>query len=407
MTELMTRPILRVRPTDEPPRRPVAVSALVAGVAAAVLGLTISVALAVGAWFAGDTGTFGDAVRVGGFGWLVGNGTGVRVAGVSFTAVPLGLLAGWAYAVYRLGRWSGQTSAVRHGGDVVSGTLLIAVGYAGTGLAVRELVTTDSAEVPIIRCVVALLLVGMVFGGIGLVHGSDSVAPVLALIPPPVRACLSGAVAGVAIMFVASSAVLIGSLVVHFSDAVTLQEGLAGGGIGAIAVALIGAASVPNAVLCAGAFVAGPGFAVGTGTTVAPGDVSLGQVPGLPLLAALPAGGEQAWWQPVLILVPVLAGAVAGLVTFRRDPAFGLDQAALRGAGSGLVGGLAFGASTWLATGSIGPGRMQDIGPFVLATSVVCAVAFLLGGGTAAVLARWWQSFRPHEPAAAEQTASV
>ena len=35
---------------------------------------------------------------------------------------------------------------------------------------------------------------------------------------------------------------------------------------GSLILALVGAALVPNAVLCAGAFVAGPGFAVGTGT---------------------------------------------------------------------------------------------------------------------------------------------
>src|SRR6476620_8739449 len=135
MTELMTRPILRVKPAAELPRRPMAASALVAGVAAAVIGLVVSVALAVGAWFAGDTGSFGDAVRVGAFGWLVSNGTGVGVAGITFTAIPLGFLCCWAALLYRAGRWSGATSAVRHGGDVATGAVLLAVGYAGTGLA--------------------------------------------------------------------------------------------------------------------------------------------------------------------------------------------------------------------------------------------------------------------------------
>jgi Family of unknown function (DUF6350) len=227
---------------------------------------------------------------------------------------------------------------------------------------------------------------------------------VLALVPAPVRAVLCGSVAGFATMLAVSAVVLAGSLIVHFSDAVSLQEGLVGGGVGGVAVALIGMAAVPNAVLWAGAYVAGPGFAVGTATTVAPGDVTLGRVPGLPLLAALPSGGDQAWWQSVLILAPVLAGAVAGVVVFRRDPAFGLDQAALRGAASGLVGGLAFGLTTWLATGAIGPGRMQDIGPFVLSTTAVCAVAFLVGGAVAAVLAWWWQTVRAAD---AESTATL
>lgn len=397
MTELMTRPILRVKATTEPPRRPMAVSALVAGVSAAVIGLVLSVAVAVGAWFAGDTGSFGDAARVGVDGWLVGHGSGVDAGGVSFAAIPLGLLACWAYLVYRAGRWSGASSAVRHGADVLTGAVLLAAGYAGVGMAARAVAGSDAAEVHPVRAGAALALVGLLFGGWGVVRGSDSMTPVLALLPPAVRASLRGAMAGVATMVAASAAVLVVSLLVHFSAAVTLQEGLTSGLVGGIAVTLIGLAAVPNAVLCAGAFVAGPGFVVGTGTTVAPGDVSLGSVPGFPLLAALPATGDQAWWQPVLILVPVVAGAVAGVVAVRHDPAYGIDQVALRGAVSGLTGGVVFGASTWLATGAIGPGRMQDIGPLVVPTTVVCALAFLVGGAVAAGAVRWWQAPRPSD----------
>lgn len=394
MTELMTRPILRVKATAEPPRRPMAVSALVAGVVAAVGGLVVCVALAVGIWFSGETGSFGGAVRVGAFGWLVSNGTGIDVGGTSITAIPLGFLMCWAYLLYRVGRWSGASSAVRHGGDVATGAVAIAVGYAGAGLAVRAVAQTDSADVNWLRGLLVLTLVATVCGGLGIVVGSESSEPVLAMLPPQVRAVATGAVAGFATMIAASAALLVASLVMHFSQAVTLQEGLAQDTIGGIALTLIAVAVVPNGVLCAGAFLAGPGFAVGTGTIVAPGDVSLGRLPGLPLLAALPSDGDQGWWQPLLILMPVVAGAVAGVVALRRDPVFGLDQAALRGALSGLIGGLVFGVSTWLATGAIGPGRMQDVGPAVLPTTLVCALAFLVGGAVAAGSARWWESFR-------------
>lgn len=394
MTDLLTRPILRVKATAEPPRRPMAVSALVAGVTAAVGGLVVSIALAVGVWFSGDTGSFGDAVRVGAFGWLVSNGTGVEMAGTSITAIPLGFLLGWAYLLYRFGRWCGTTAAVRNGGDVAAGAGLIAVGYAGTGLVVRAVASTSGAEVNLVRAVLMLTLVSVVFGGLGVVAGSDSFEPVLARLPVAARATLRGALAGVATMIAFSAALLVASLIVHFSQAVTLQEGLTTGTVAGIALTLIGVAAIPNAVLCAGAYLAGPGFAVGTGTVVSPGEVSLGRLPGLPLLAALPSDGSAAAWQSALILVPVLAGAVAGVVALRRDPVFALDQAALRGALSGLVGGICFGLSTWLATGAIGPGRMQDIGPAVLATTLVCALAFLLGGAVAACSLRWWESFR-------------
>lgn len=391
MTDLMTRPILRVRATAEPARRPMALSAVVAGVAAAGVGLVLSVAVAVGVWFSGDTGSFGAAVRVGAFGWLLSNGSGLEVSGVSIGAIPLGLLLLWGFVVYRAGRWAGMTSAVRHAGDVAVGALLLTAGYAGTGLAVSVVARTGSAHVGLVRTMLMLGAVGLVFGGLGVVRGSDATGPLLEMLPQPVRAAVAGAVASVATMVGAAGLVVVVSLVVHFSQAVTLQEGLAAGTVGSLTLAVIGMASVPNAVLCAGAFVAGPGFQVGTDTTVAPGDVQLGRMPGLPILAALPSNTGDAWWQALLVLLPVISGAVAGLVTLRRDPVYGLDQAALRGAVSGLLGGVAFGAMTWLATGAVGPGRMQDIGPDVLATTVVCGLAFLVGGAVSACATRWWQ----------------
>ena len=36
---------------------------------------------------------------------------------------------------------------------------------------------------------------------------------------------------------------------------------------------------------------------------------------------------------------------------------------------------------------------MQDIGPAVLPTTLVCALACLLGGAVAACSLRWWESF--------------
>jgi hypothetical protein len=392
MTELMSRPILRVGATAQPPRRSMPIAALISGVAAALVGLMTSIAVTVLVWFAGDTGSFGGAVRVGAFGWLVSNGSAVEVSGVSITAIPLGFLGFCAFLVYRAGRWCGNTAAVRHGGDVVAGAVLVATGYAGSGAVVGLVARTESASVGWARLLVALCAVGLVFGGLGVVRGSGSVEPVLALLPLPLRACLTAAVASAAAMVAASALVVVGSLVVHFSDAVTLQEGLVSGTVASLALTLLGMAAVPNAVLCAGAFVAGPGFGVGTGTQVAPGDVHLGHLPGFPVLAALPSGGGEPWWQAVLILVPVVAGAVAGIVVIRHDPVFGYDQAALRGALSGLVGGVGFGMMTWLATGSVGPGRMQDIGPEVVATTVVCGLAFLVGGAVAACGARWWQT---------------
>ncbi|HVV14198.1 DUF6350 family protein [Amycolatopsis sp.] len=73
---------------------------------------------------------------------------------------------------------------------------------------------------------------------------------------------------------------------------------------------------LPNAVVCALAFVVGPGFSIGS-VSVAAYQFSGGPVPGLPLLAGMPEHSAR-WW-PVLMLLPAAVGALVGWYLRRSD----------------------------------------------------------------------------------------
>jgi hypothetical protein len=149
--------------------------------------------------------------------------------------------------------------------------------------------------------------------------------------------------------------------------------------VGGVLLMLVGVAAVPNAVLCAGAFAAGPGFAIGTGTVVAPSGVTLGAVPAFPLLAALPAEGAQPWWIKGLVGAPLLAGLVGGIVVVRHAETYELRAPVMLSGLGGALSGVVFGLLTWLATGSAGPGRMSVIGPQVWPIAMVTAVGTAAG----------------------------
>jgi hypothetical protein len=78
------------------------------------------------------------------------------------------------------------------------------------------------------------------------------------------------------------------------------------------------------------------------------------------------------------------------VLALRRHPALGYDSGALRGLGSGLVGGLLLTVAIALAGGSVGPGRMADIGADTLDTLVSATVSMGVGGLFAGVAATWW-----------------
>lgn len=393
MTDLLSRPLLRVKKSPPDPQRSVALGAMLGAAASAVAGVIVAVLLAVLAWFSADAGSFSGAIRVGALAWLVGNGAGLRLSDTDITAIPLGSCVLAGYVLYRAGRHVAGRGAVRSRRDVLVGAVTMSLTYAAAGTVTLALSGTGQAHAPLLRTLVATATLGLLFGGWGLARGASQVEPLLAGWPDDVRAVVSGAGAGVSAMVVAGGSLLAVSLVLHFSSAVTLAEGMHAGLFGGMLLTLVGLAVLPNAVLCAGAYVAGPGFVVGAGTAVLPGTVVLGRLPAFPLLAALPRSGG-AGWQGALVVVPILAGVMAGLVAVHRFPVEGLARATVRGGLAGLAAGCAFGATTWLATGSVGPGRMQDIGPDVSATVLVCGIALAIGGAVAGAGSRGLHDLR-------------
>jgi hypothetical protein len=268
----------------------------------------------------------------------------------TITMVPLGAVFSAAGLVYLGGRWAGRHSAVASLRDVARGGAALAATYGFVVLIAAGVARGGEVNAGVVRPTLAALALGLAVGGAGILRGAGLTHRLLARLPVRVRAAAAGALAGVAVMLVAGALLVAGSLVAHFSLAVNLAEDLHTGIVGGILVALIGVAVLPNAVLCAGAFAAGPGFAVGVGTAVAPGGVTLGALPVFPLLAAVPHDADARWLQ-ALVLVPVIAGVAAGLTAIRRCPAARWDTASLMGGLAGLLGGLVFGVLCELASG--------------------------------------------------------
>lgn len=386
MSTTLERPVRRVEASSPGPVRPGALSAALATSLAAGAGLVVCIGVAVMSWFTGSSGSFGGAVRAGGLAWLVGNGAGLHVSGFDVTAVPLGGIVVAGLLVYLAGRWAAESS--RSVADVGVVALVCAGTYAAAGLLVYAATRTPSVSAIPWRVLVGCLLVGGLAGGLGAVRRSGRHRDLLGRVPADVRTAAYGGVVGLGVLMVAGGVALTTSLVGHFSTAGLLGQGLRAGFLGGLVLALLGVVLIPNAVLCAGAYVAGAGFAFGTGTSVAPAHVRLGDLPAFPLLAAIPQHPLAGWLVLALFFVPMVAGGLAAVTSARRLPSMRLEVAALRGSAAGAVAGVCFGALCQLATGSVGPGRMSHVGPDVGATLFVCASGAALGGAVTAIAYR-------------------
>lgn len=404
MSILQTRPAHAPSRPAEPAGRPVALLAALAGAGAAVIGLAVCASVALTGWFLADAGAHGDtldAVRVGADVWLAGHGSHLVVAGSPVGIVPLVVTMVAVLAAFRGGRWATGRAGTQDDAVLAGAVAAFAGTYVVVAVVTCLLAGRPGAEPSLGRAVLGALAVGVLAGGAGV--AGRRLRSWIAAAPQWVSDIALGAVAG-ALCLLAAGAVLVGvALLVSFNEAATVMSGLHLGVGEALSYTVVMALFAPNAALLGSAYLLGPGFAFGVGTTISPTAVSLGAVPAFPMLAALPPDGPTPTWTRAVLIVPVLAaGLGAGLVVRRHAPV-AHDLAALRGAAAGFGAGVLATLLVALAGGPLGTGRMAEVGAPVTEVLVFASGLMGAGGLLGALLANWWQR-RHADPADSEPT---
>ncbi|MCI2957891.1 DUF6350 family protein [Agromyces atrinae] len=345
--------------------------------------------------------TFGLAVDFGAFWrtaadvWLLGNGVDVVVRFDEATALSLGAtteaftlsIAALGFAVLtvllaaRVGRRAAEAGHILAG--LVSGVVVVAAFAALLGLTAGSAVAS-----PVV--VQALIFPPLVFAG-GFLLGAIAeqrrsatglevpglLGDRLADIPSAVRSAIADAArgGGVAVSgILAVSAAVVGVLILaDYATLASLYQTLQAGIVGGLALTLAQLALLPNAIVWTASWLLGPGFALGTGTTVSPGGTVIGPLPGIPLLGIVPS--ETPAVGLFGLLVPVVLGFAVGYVLERRAVDGTWLTTALRGVGIGLVAGVLLGLLAWWSSGAAGPGRLVDVGPDGLIVGAVAAAA--------------------------------
>ena len=380
--------------TDAAHRRPLVLLAALAGVGAACATLVVCLAGGVVGWFLTDAGAHGaprDGLRVGALGWLMAHGSGIRVEGSVIHAAPLALTLLAAVVVWRLGLRLGD-SVSGHGPDadaiadgmrdwtVAAATSVFTLGYAAVAVVTHHLATTPATAPSLARTLVCVVLLCGTVGGVAVAIGSGRAAIWTSFLPISLRAAAAAAWRLLAWYAVASALVLAVALVVDWDGAVNVMSQLhTSPGAATLLIGLC-VLVTPNATLFSGSYLLGPGFAVGTHTLVTPTAVVLGPLPMFPLLAALPDVGPTPGWTAALLALPPLVAAVAVYRTLRRYPTSRWDEAALRGAGAGLICAVGFTVLAALSGGAVGPGRMADVGPDAFQVLLHGVATFGIGG---------------------------
>ncbi|WP_053208088.1 DUF6350 family protein [Jiangella muralis] len=382
MADLLTRPLLR---RDEPAwgSRVPWLAAIVATAWALLAGFALCVLPGVAVWIAeGAVGPLGGPLRFAARAWLTAHHAGLDVGDGSFTLAPLGLTLLFVLLLHRSARWAAHSAGVATTRGAVAVVVPAVVTYvAGAGIVAALSSTPGIAGDPFEAVLWAALWSGAAVTT-GVAHESGLLADWWWRVPPLMRAALAGAGVAVAGLVGVGAALLGVSLVAHTGRIGDLATALNAGPLGATLLIVGSALLVPNLVVWSAAFALGPGFAVGTATSVAPDGVTLGLVPAVPVFGALPSDvpGSLTW---LVVAGPVLAGLLAGLMVHRRlgpvpgsdldldfdedgedgDGGVALVPALGVAAGAGVIAAVAMAVLALLSGGSAGAERLTALGP--------------------------------------------
>jgi len=368
------------------------------GVAIPLLPATLMWAIQFG--FAPDwTGFWRASVDV----WLIGHGVDVRFALDETTALTIGAPAGTVvvvtiaalgFALLTLALGVRAGARVAETGHRLLGELTAFVVFAGVSLLLTLSAVHPDARPSLWQ---GTLLPATVFG-VGLVLGvlrADAdrgvtahgrIAAITARWDPRARgavaAALKAGAASVMLVLVVSSIAVTIVLVAGYAQVIRLYESLHTEVLGGIVVTAGQFAFVPNIVVWAASWFAGPGFALGTGSFVSPLGTAVGPLPAVPILGALPVGDLAFGF--VGLAVPIVAAflaAVAVRPALLRAIGDGsrLAWSALVAIGGGVAGGLLLGLLAAASAGSFGPGRFAEVGPDALAVGIASGVEFAIG----------------------------
>jgi len=386
--------------------RPLFVAGVSAACGAAGIGLAVLTILVVVGWVAAPHPGIGliGVLRTAAVLWLVGHHVTVQVSGAGrIGMLPLGLVLLPALLLRRAGRSlvkSHQVSGLR---QVLAVALSVAVPYAllAGALALASRSRLAAASLP--QAVLAAFCIALVAAGFGAARALAPWAQLGALMSPRSRSVLAGTAGSLAVLIGAGATATALALAGDVHKFGAVYRLLDPGVVGAVLLLLAQLAYLPNAVLWVIAYMLGPGFAVGTGTVVAPTGSVIGALPAFPLLAALPGGGHgtgPAWLAAVLLALPYLAGLVGGLMVARLAPTAVLEAAPIRGFCCGALTGLALGGLTAFAGGPLGDGRMAAVGPSAWQVATVAALEVGIAAAITAGAANWLHVRRHWSPEA-------
>lgn len=327
----------------------------------------------------------GEALRTAGQLWLVGHGVPLALPGGRLGLSPLGLMVFPLAGLVRAGAHAARESHTTGLRDAAVLTLAVAGPYAVLTTIVAGLCRSAAVQPLPLPALLGGFALASLGAGCAIGRTSHLGTRGWARLGARTRRVAVATVAAVGTLLGSGALLVAASLAQHAGRVTDLASATGPGLVGAVALLVLGLVLLPNAVVWGVSYLVGTGFAVGVGTTVGPFATRLGAVPAFPLLGALPGHAPPPVLGAAFLLVPLLAGGLAGQLVARRLGPVSWPQAAGEAALVGPCVGAVLAVLAALSGGPLGGGRLAQVGP--PSWQLGLAVALEVSVGAAALAA--------------------
>ncbi len=371
------------------------VLAPVGALAVAAAGWLLMAGPAALGWLTSPESQLADALGLASRVLLLANGAVTTIGGQPVSIAPLGLtlvliLLGVPVAGLAARAAIDETDELRGLVLRVGGT------YAGTYVVFTTLIAFFVPETSAIRAFLGSALVGGLSGfwGVTRAVGYNPCERWPVRLRPFPRGI------GVAVLIcVGTGAALLAAVLILGRDRIAaIADGLGGDGTAGILLIVIQLVWLPNLVIWAMAWALGAGVTLGEGTLLDMNGTSLGFLPSIPVLGAVPDPGpvsELAW---LWLLGGVLAGVLAALVITLNRSSERFYETSLAGGLAGILAGILLFVLAWCASGGLGTQRLAHVGvglgSLAITAPCILGLAGLVTGLVVGLARREWPTWR-------------
>ena len=371
------------------------VLAPVGALAVAAAGWLLMAGPAALGWLTSPESQLADALGLASRVLLLANGAVTTIGGQPVSIAPLGLTL---VLILLGGPVAGLAAraAIDETDDLRGLVLRVGGTYAGTYVVFTTLIAFFVPETSAIRAFLGSALVGGLSGfwGVTRAVGYNPCERWPVRLRPFPRGI------GVAVLIcVGTGAALLAAVLILGRDRIAaIADGLGGDGTAGILLIVIQLVWLPHLVIWAMAWALGAGVTLGEGTLLDMNGTSLGFLPSIPVLGAVPDPGpvsELAW---LWLLGGVLAGVLAALVITLNRSSERFYETSLAGGLAGILAGVLLFVLAWCASGGLGTQRLAHVGvglgSLAITAPCILGLAGLVTGLVVGLARREWPTWR-------------